>query len=85
MIPQAILDAWPNCATPNCKNKVCTWGSDSLCYPHEERIVGKAEMDRRYNATHERPIDQIKDGETNLMTKDFAAIEAEAEEIRRAK
>ena len=67
---------WPDCATPDCTAKVCTWGSESLCYPHEERLVGKKEMDRRYDLTHERPRDTIGDGKgSNYMTKTFSEIQ----------
>lgn len=47
------LSSWPNCATPDCPNKRCCWGSPTLCHPCEERIVGKAEMTRRYVATRD--------------------------------
>lgn len=46
---------WPLCETPDCSHNVCTWGSHTRCYPCEEAIVGKAEMDRRYKATRADP------------------------------
>lgn len=30
---QATLDAWPNCSTPDCPNKVCLWLSREKCFP----------------------------------------------------
>lgn len=42
---------WPNCATPDCENKCCMWAGTGRCYPCSERLLGKAEMDRRYAAT----------------------------------
>lgn len=47
-----VLAAWPNCPTPDCQYKVCTWAGTGLCSPCSERLIGKAEMDRRYNETH---------------------------------
>jgi hypothetical protein len=44
---------WPNCATPDCGNKQCTWAQTGHCFPCSERIVGREEMIRRYNATHD--------------------------------
>ena len=52
-IPQDVLDAWPNCATPDCQNKTCLWApSPDLCYPCNERFYGKVLMDTQYALTH---------------------------------
>lgn len=32
-IPQAVLDAWANCSTPDCPNKRCMWLSPDKCFP----------------------------------------------------
>lgn len=48
------LDDWPNCSIPDCENKVCTWATATLCFPHSEELIGRDEMIRRYDATHER-------------------------------
>jgi hypothetical protein len=58
--PDLVFDGerwfvWNKCATEGCSHNVCTWGSHSLCYPCEEKIVGKEEMDRRYKATRFDP------------------------------
>ncbi len=50
--PPTSLEAWPNCATPDCKNKRCIWSGEKECYQCCVRKVGKAEMDRRYEVTH---------------------------------
>jgi hypothetical protein len=26
--------AWKDCIIPNCKNKVCVWASNDLCFVH---------------------------------------------------
>jgi hypothetical protein len=44
---------WPNCDTPDCEHKRCCWAGTGRCYPCSRRVLGKAEMDRRYNATHD--------------------------------
>ncbi len=49
-----ILDAWPNCPTPDCGNKVCAWTETGVCFPCSEQIIGKAELIRRFDATHEK-------------------------------
>lgn len=46
------LAAWPNCDTPDCEYKACTWAGLGLCHPCSVRCVGKAEIDRRYTTTH---------------------------------
>lgn len=47
------LTDWPNCATPDCEWKVCTWAHPSLCGCCAKAILGDVEMIRRYDATHE--------------------------------
>ncbi len=64
---------WPDCSTPECPSKVCTWGSADKCYICEEQIVGKKEMRRRYDITHERPWESRKS--PNYMLKTFAEID----------
>ena len=44
---------WPNCATPDCENKCCTWSGTPFCHPCATRRVGKEEMQRRYDTTHD--------------------------------
>jgi hypothetical protein len=34
MIPQSILDSWPNCAVPDCPNKTCLKLDSDKCWPH---------------------------------------------------
>lgn len=53
--PYDPLEWWPNCAIPDCGNKVCTWGSDCYCAPHAAELVGPDEMIRRWDATHDEP------------------------------
>ncbi len=71
-VEQIMSAYWPKCETPNCPNRICTWGSHSRCYPCEENVAGKAEMDQRYNATHEHSHRSKKS--PNLMTRTYAAI-----------
>jgi hypothetical protein len=49
---------WPNCETPDCGNKQCTWAGLPLCFPCSKRVVGPDEMIRRYNATHDMTWEQ---------------------------
>lgn len=51
------LDTWPNCATPDCEYKCCTWSGTVYCAIHAQESIGPDELTRRYNATHERPWD----------------------------
>lgn len=44
-------DGWEMCPTPDCENKVCLWSGLSVCYPCGVRLVGQADMDRRYAIT----------------------------------
>jgi hypothetical protein len=68
-----MSEIWLDCSIPDCPNKICTWGSESLCHPHEKAIVGEEEMIRRYNATHERPwSDPSVPGKPNYMIRVFA-------------
>jgi hypothetical protein len=62
-----ILDAWPNCAMPDCGNKCCTWSRTVYCFPHAEELIGREELICRYNASHERPWDAPDDGTPNYM------------------
>jgi hypothetical protein len=61
------LDAWPNCATPDCDAKACTWSYLDLCFPCGERRLGKAAMIAAYDETHD------------LTWEEVARIEAAAE------
>ena len=45
------LAAWPNCTVPDCENKACLWAGTGRCHPCSERLVGQAEMERRYAET----------------------------------
>ncbi len=45
-------EEWPNCAVPDCEHKRCCWAGTGFCYPCSERVLGKAEVERRYRATH---------------------------------
>ena len=67
MVYKALF--WAECATDGCGYKVCSWGSDKHCYPCEERVVGKDEMERRYNETHEHPWHS--DVSPNYMVKTY--------------
>lgn len=49
------LDTWPNCAIPDCQHKCCTWSGTLYCFPHAEELIGRAEIIRRFDATHEFP------------------------------
>jgi len=53
-----MLAVWPNCTTPDCDNKQCTWADVPYCFPCAERRVGREEIVRRYNATHDLTWDQ---------------------------
>jgi hypothetical protein len=55
-----ILDAWPNCPTPDCGNKVCAWTGTGVCFPCSERLITRAEVIRRYNATHDMTWDEAE-------------------------
>lgn len=46
------LKTWANCPTADCPNKVCRWAGEGMCAPCSKWIIGPAEMDRRYAATH---------------------------------
>lgn len=49
------LDTWPNCETPDCEYKCCTWSErPDLCAKCGERVLGKHAMDRRYDETHQK-------------------------------
>ena len=60
---------WPNCITPDCEYKQCTWSAMEYCFTCCERQVGPQEMIRRYNATHditweeEKWLDELEDEE----------------------
>ena len=51
---------WPNCEAPDCGNKQCTWADLPLCFRCGERVVGHAEMVRRFNASHELTWEQTQ-------------------------
>lgn len=68
------MNSWPACSTPNCPNKVCTWGSEDRCFLCEEKVVGTEEMHHRYNMTHERPWEAQPEQRPNYMTSEFAEI-----------
>lgn len=52
MTLEDFLAAWPNCASPDCGYKVCDWAHPTLCYRCAEQILGTAEMERRYEVSH---------------------------------
>lgn len=52
----ALLRQWPNCPTPDCEYKVCTWARTGLCHPCSVRRLGKAQMDELYEQTHPSPV-----------------------------
>lgn len=58
-----MFEDWPNCETPDCENKQCTWARLPYCFPCSERMVGKEEMIRRFNATHDMTWEQAKAAE----------------------
>jgi hypothetical protein len=47
------LEEWPNCETPDCEYKQCTWSGTPLCFPCAEREVGHSVMVALYNLTHD--------------------------------
>lgn len=48
------FDAWPNCATPDCDAKACTWSRlPTLCFPCGELLLGRAAMIAAYDETHD--------------------------------
>jgi hypothetical protein len=49
---------WPNCTTPDCPNKQCTWSGLTLCHPCAVRAIGEGEMVQRFNATHDITWDE---------------------------
>lgn len=49
---EELLSTWPNCASPDCPNKVCTWADDKFCYPCAERVHGKPYMREAFTKTH---------------------------------
>ena len=49
------LDEWPNCVTPDCQYKVCTWASDTHCFQCTKRLYGMEYMILMYNITHKHP------------------------------
>lgn len=65
-----MLAGWPNCTTPDCENKQCTWSDLPYCFPCAERQIGHAEMVRRFDATHDmtweetKRIEDLEDAET---------------------
>lgn len=79
MIPRkALLDDRPSCRILGCRYKICTWGSESRCYPHEEILVGRDEMVRRYDLTHERHWGDT-DKRPNYMTHTYDQIKGSEE------
>jgi hypothetical protein len=46
------LDWWPNCSTPDCALKVCLWAGTGLCAKCSACLLGEAELEARYVATH---------------------------------
>jgi hypothetical protein len=50
---EEYLAEWPNCSTPDCPNKACTWANVTTCYRCAEHELGAAEMERRYAETHD--------------------------------
>jgi len=54
-------ELWPNCATPDCGGKACTWATlPKLCARCCKLIVGEADMIRRWNETHDISWDEAK-------------------------
>ena len=54
-LPQALLDEWPNCMTPDCEHKQCMWAKVPFCFVCAAKKLGRAELIRRFNETHEVP------------------------------
>lgn len=58
-----------NCETPDCEGKVCTWASTAFCAWCVEVRVGRDELTRRYDLTHERTwAESQNDDDDNYMT-----------------
>lgn len=58
---EETLAAWPNCETPDCENKCCTWSRTPFCFPCAERLIGNAELIARYNLTHDLTWEQARE------------------------
>lgn len=67
-----ILVPWPDCETPYCPYKVCLWGSDTRCYPCEEKLAGADVMRVRYALTHQFPYHE--DQTSNAMLRLYKEI-----------
>ncbi len=55
----AVIRVW-KCLTEGCDNAVCTWASESLCFPCCESEVGHTVMVERFNATHSMTWEEAK-------------------------
>ncbi len=53
MFEDLDLDFWPNCITPDCEFKCCTWSETPYCHHCAKARLGEAEMIRLYNASHD--------------------------------
>jgi hypothetical protein len=55
------IEDWPNCPTLGCPWKVCVWADTGRCAQCSVALLGEAEVQRRYDATHtdERLNDDI--------------------------
>lgn len=51
MLVNMDLENWPDCITPGCKFKSCTWLGTGHCYNHAPLV--KAEKEASYNVTHD--------------------------------
>lgn len=49
------LAEWPNCETPDCMLKQCTWAGVPLCYPCAENKLGRQHLIERWIHTHTQP------------------------------
>lgn len=61
---EEMLVGWPNCTTPDCEHKQCTWSGTPFCFPCAERWLGHAEMVRLFDATHDLTWEETKRLET---------------------
>lgn len=56
-----LLCGWPACPTPDCEYGVCSWAGTGLCFPCSEQLIGRDELIRRFNSTHDKPWESDDD------------------------
>jgi hypothetical protein len=69
-----ILTEWPNCETPDCFLKQCTWAGLPHCYPCCEKDLGRPRMQRIWEATHPEYVwkePKFKEGDGHRWMADY--------------